>query len=377
MARNRIFVTLLIFLAGARYANTQVGNLCAIVGTVRDASGALVAGATVRITDEATNISREQTSSNEGFFAIEALPSGDYTAKILKDGFTWTLIRNIHLDPGERRTVDVKLQVGKANFEVTVEADTVTVQTESSESSGTISAKEVSNLMLNGRNFQSLTQIVPGVSNILGASQLSGNGETVLNTVIVNGASVENTAFSLDGIYDTVPQRSSRLMSCRSSIPFQKFAFSRLTTVRNTGWPVLGRFWSKPSPGVMSSTVRLTTIFAMTALQRGTISKSGLRPYTRIFLGTRSVVRFKFRTSTIRREVKRPIFLPPANGESAILRQLYPAGKCLHNPCGAVISVGTLSCRRAGLRSMPAAKPRWRRGGSIHPLVCYQGRMEW
>jgi len=202
---SRIFVALLIFLAGARYANTQVGNLCAIVGTVRDASGALVTGATVRISDEATNISREQTSSNEGFFAIEALPSGDYTAKILKDGFTQTLIRNIHLDPGERRTVDVKLRVGKANFEVTVDADTVTVQTESSESSGTISAKEVSNLMLNGRNFQSLTQIVPGVSNILGASQLSGNGETVLNTVIVNGSSVENTAFSLDGIYDTVP----------------------------------------------------------------------------------------------------------------------------------------------------------------------------
>jgi len=205
MARIRMFLTLLVFFGLLSRACAQVGNLCAILGTVRDASGALVPGATISITDNATNVSRAARSSDEGIFAVEALPAGDYTAIISKNGFAQTLIKDIHLDPGQRRTVDVKLVVGKEELTITVQADAVTVQTESSESSGTVSAQEVSQLMLNGRNFQSLTQIIPGVSNINGASQLAGNGNTVLNTVIVNGTSVEKTAYYIDGVYDTVP----------------------------------------------------------------------------------------------------------------------------------------------------------------------------
>jgi hypothetical protein len=194
-----------MFFGGLVSAGAQVGNLCAIAGTVKDASGAVVPEATIRITNQATYVSQSVRSSEEGFFAVEALPAGDYSATISKDGFRQHLTRNIHLDPGQRRNLDVDLIVGRVEVTVNENAETIAVQRESSETGGTISAQEVSNLMLNGRNFQSLTQIVPGVSNILGASQLTGNGNAVLNTVIVNGSSVENTAFSLDGIYNTVP----------------------------------------------------------------------------------------------------------------------------------------------------------------------------
>lgn len=205
MARLRIFLPLLIFFGAVSLASAQVGNLCAIVGTVKDSSGAVVRGATIRVTNQATDVTRIDTTSDEGFFAVETLPSGYYSATISKDGFGQHLTRNIHLDPGQRRSLDVNLAVGSVQVAVDVDAETVAVQRESSETGGTISAKEVSELMLNGRNFQSLTQIVPGVSNIMGASALTGNGNTVLNTVIINGSAVENTAFSLDGIYDTVP----------------------------------------------------------------------------------------------------------------------------------------------------------------------------
>ena len=72
----------------------------------------------------------------------------------------------MHLDPGQRRGQDIRLTVGSATAIVTVQADTLAVQTESAESGGTISAKEVSNLMLNGRNFQQLATLVPGVSSV-------------------------------------------------------------------------------------------------------------------------------------------------------------------------------------------------------------------
>jgi len=205
MARLRIFLPLLIFFGAVSLASAQVGNLCAIVGTVKDSSGAVVRGATIRVTNQATDVTRIDTTSDEGFFAVETLPAGYYSATISKDGFGQHLTRNIHLDPGQRRSLDVNLAVGSVQVAVDVDAETVAVQRESSETGGTISAEEVSELMLNGRNFQSLTQIVPGVSNIMGASALTGNGNTVLNTVIINGSAVENTAFSLDGIYDTVP----------------------------------------------------------------------------------------------------------------------------------------------------------------------------
>ena len=205
MPRIRTFLRLFILVAVSSWVSAQVGNLGSIVGTARDSSGAVISGATITITDEGASVSRTGATSDEGFFAVDALHAGDYTAMISKQGFRQTLIKNIHLVPGQRRTVDVKLLVGTPDVTITVEAETVTVQTESSESSGTVTAKEISNLMLNGRNFQTLTQIIPGVSNIMGASQLTGNGSTVLNTVIVNGSSVENTAFSLDGMYNTVP----------------------------------------------------------------------------------------------------------------------------------------------------------------------------
>ena len=183
----------------------QTGNLGAIVGTVRDSSGALIPKATVRIANENRKLTKAISTSDEGFFAIEALPAGDYAATVSKEHFQPNVVTNIHLDPGERRKLEVELSVGRIQVPVSVQAQGIVVQQESSETSGTISSKEVSSLLLNGRNFQSLAQIVPGVSEIAGASQLGGNGNTVLNTVIVNGMSVEKTAFSLDGVYNTVP----------------------------------------------------------------------------------------------------------------------------------------------------------------------------
>ena len=88
---------------------------------------------------------------------------------------------------------------------MTVQADTLAVQTESAESGGTISAKEVSNLMLNGRNFQQLATLVPGVSSVNGTNQQVNAGYLGQTDLIIGGASSEETTYTIDGVYNMTP----------------------------------------------------------------------------------------------------------------------------------------------------------------------------
>lgn len=177
----------------------------AISGTVTDPNGAAVAGATVTVIDQNKGFQHTATTDTSGFYSVESLVDGTYTVTSSRDGFKQSVTTDVHLDPGQRRGLNLSLALGNTTQQVTVTADAVSVQTESSDNRGTISAAEVQNLPLNGRNFQSMAQVVSGVSSVDGGSSYTGNGNTIINVVIVNGTSVEKTAYSLDGVYDTVP----------------------------------------------------------------------------------------------------------------------------------------------------------------------------
>ena len=194
-------------------------------GTVTDVSGAVVPAAQVVVTNQANGVTQSVSTSGNGFYSASNLQGGDYQLVVTKDGFRTNTIRNIHLDPGARRGIDVKLLVGATTAQVTVEADTVAVQTESGENGGTISAKQVSQLMLDGRNFQTLATIVPGVTAVTGANQLgpggaSNGGQTQLS---VGGTSVEQTAYIVDGIYDSVPSGNLTLSVLPAIDSIQEF----------------------------------------------------------------------------------------------------------------------------------------------------------
>jgi hypothetical protein len=194
---------LILCCVGAAHAqNVATG---AISGTVTDPNGAAVAGAAVTVTDQNKGFSHPGTTDTSGFYTVESLVDGTYTVTISKDGFKQSVTTDVHLDPGQRRGLNLSLALGNTTQQVTVMADAVAVQTESSDNRGTISNAEVQNLPLNGRNFQSMAQVISGVSSVNGGSSYTGNGNSVINVVIVNGTSVEKTAYSLDGVYDTVP----------------------------------------------------------------------------------------------------------------------------------------------------------------------------
>jgi hypothetical protein len=189
----------LLFLGPSLHGQTSTG---AISGTVSDSAGAAIPGAKVTITNEGTGATSTFTTDSSGFYSAEGLSVGRYSIHVTSSGFQESVTTGIQLDPGQRRGNNVKLSVGSATSQITVEANEQQVETESSESSGTITSEQVSNLMLNGRNFQTLAIAIPGVSSTSGADALNGGGLEGGTTLIVNGTSVEYTTYTLDGVYN-------------------------------------------------------------------------------------------------------------------------------------------------------------------------------
>ena len=195
-------------LSVATWVHAQNTTSCAIAGTITDSTKAVIPGVKVTVTNQATGLTHTATTNGDGYYTEESLAAGDYSLSTKKDGFTSQVIKGIHLDPGQRRGVDMRLAVGEVATTVTVEADAVGVQTESAELGGTVSSKEVANLMLNGRNFQTLALIVPGVSAASGANALPNYGEGGYlgqTEIIVGGTSIEKTSYSIDGLFDMDP----------------------------------------------------------------------------------------------------------------------------------------------------------------------------
>ena len=177
-------------------------NAGAISGTVTDSTGAAIVGAKVTITNQSTAVPYEKTTDSSGFYSVEGLTNGLYTVDVAKSGFQESVTSGIQLDPGQRRASNVVLAVGSATAQVTVEANALEVNTESSESAGTVSSSQIENLMLNGRNFETLALSIPGVSDVHGADSLGGGGLEGGTSLIVNGNFVEYSTYTIDGVYN-------------------------------------------------------------------------------------------------------------------------------------------------------------------------------
>ena len=175
------------------------GQTGSITGTVKDPSGAAIAGATVVVTSPERGITREMQTNSTGDYNQSGLSEGNYDVIVTATGFKKFQAKAVKLDVSEKARVDVTLQVGAATTEVVVEGTNVAqVETQSSELAGTVSGKEISQLQLNGRNFTTLVALVPGVSNQTGMDepQVGINGSVAFS---MNGGRTEYNAWELDG----------------------------------------------------------------------------------------------------------------------------------------------------------------------------------
>ena len=170
------------------------GSFGTITGTVTDPTGAVIVGAKVTITDTQTGISRTQISSEAGKYNAPNLVAGTYTVKVQANGFKLYLRRGISLDVGHTVQANCAMQPGAAAETVTVSAGTPLVDTVSPTLGGTISTHQITDLPLNGRNYQYLVTLRPGVEIQPGGGPW---------TTDANNTRPDDTEFLVDGVNNT------------------------------------------------------------------------------------------------------------------------------------------------------------------------------
>jgi Carboxypeptidase regulatory-like domain/TonB-dependent Receptor Plug Domain len=184
----------LLLLAISSPAQTFRGT---ILGTVTDASGAAIAGAGVTIKNTGTGLTRTVTTSDDGSYAVPELPIGAYSITVEKSGFKSSTITGIQVEVGTERRADVSLQAGDVTQTVEVNGD-VLPQVESTENTlgGIVDSKVVTSLPVNGRDYQKLIFLVPGVT---GSPDQITDSPGSFGIFSVNGARGRSNNFLLDG----------------------------------------------------------------------------------------------------------------------------------------------------------------------------------
>lgn len=180
------------------YAQTS----SSLSGAVTDPSGAGVAQANVVVRNVDTGMERAATTDASGRFQVLALPVGNYRVTAAKSGFSVEIRAGIHLVVGQDATADLRLSVGQVQQQVTVNADAQAVSLTTADISGLVGEREVKDLPLNGRSFDELLTLNPGIVNFT-AEKTGGVGvsnSTVGNNFAVSGNRPQQNLFLLNGI---------------------------------------------------------------------------------------------------------------------------------------------------------------------------------
>ena len=192
-------VACLCFTASNALAQAVTGT---IVGTVTDATGAVVANATVSIVLTGQSLTQTATTNESGNYTAPDLPSGTYTVSVVAQGFKKAVMENISLLTNTTSRVDVTLATGSASETVTVTTAPPELQTDRADISTTIEQRQISNLPLSsGNNFQSLLSTVPGMAPVVFNNSQFFNANNDLS-VNANGQSSYVNLYQIEGIDD-------------------------------------------------------------------------------------------------------------------------------------------------------------------------------
>lgn len=144
-----------------------------IQGVVTDPTGAVVPGATLTLTDPATNQTEVRTSNNDGVFNFNALANTNFKLEVEKTGFTKKVLDNVELIRDQANALNIQLEVGSASQTVNVNAsEAPAIDTETASVNGTVTGNEIQHLPSLGRDVLKLTQLAPGM--FADGSQVAG-----------------------------------------------------------------------------------------------------------------------------------------------------------------------------------------------------------
>jgi len=178
-------------ICGVTRARAQ-STVATLSGTVEDPSGASIRGATVTIVNPSTGFSREATTNDSGVYTFPSLAPGSYTLTVRSTGFASVEIKDVVLNVNDRRSFEIHLKVGQIGELVQVTAEPSLVD-ESPAVANTIDRTFVENLPLNGRSFQSLISLSPGI--VVAAASITDQGQ-----FNVNGQRSSSNGFYVDGV---------------------------------------------------------------------------------------------------------------------------------------------------------------------------------
>jgi outer membrane receptor protein involved in Fe transport len=189
------FVALvLVVMAGSLMAQVGTGR---IMGTVTDSTGAVLVGASVTITDAQTGVARQMVSNGAGLYVAPDLNVGVYNIEVKAKGFTGQRRVGVELQVGRQMEVDFSLAPGAQNETVTVQGIASQVETSTSEVSAQVGQSQMRELPLNGRDFEQLILLAPGVEQITSGEQDSFYGRAQAYSIA--GSRPEGQELLLDG----------------------------------------------------------------------------------------------------------------------------------------------------------------------------------
>lgn len=171
-------------------------------GTVSDPSGAVVISAGVTVKNIDTGMARNTTTDDAGRFQVPSLPVGDYEIVVNKSGFAPATRTGVHLVVGQDAAVSIGLKLSGEQQQVVVDADTSAVNLTTADISGLVGEQQVKDLPLNGRSFDELLTLNPGVVNFT-AEKTGGVGvsnSTVGNNFSTSGNRPQQNLFLLNGV---------------------------------------------------------------------------------------------------------------------------------------------------------------------------------
>jgi len=200
MRANKFCTLLLLLLTGVPNLQAQVS--ASLTGVITDASGARVPSATVTVRNVETSAIRNTVSDDSGRYQVLALPVGEYEIRVSKTGFQEQIRSGIHLAVGQEAGVNLTLSVGEVKQQVSVEGEAPIVNTTTRDVSGVVGERQVKELPLNGRSYDLLLQLNPGIVDF--TSQKTGgtgiSNSTTANNFAVSGNRPQQNIFLLNGV---------------------------------------------------------------------------------------------------------------------------------------------------------------------------------
>lgn len=195
MFLGALFIALAVLLSATNSrAQSTSGR---VRGTVTDASGGAVTGATLRLQNTATNVTREAVTGTNGEYNFLEVPVGPYEINLDQQGFKKYVHRDITVDLNSVVTVDVVLQVGGSSETVEVTGEPPVIDTTTTQLGAVVNSRDVTELPLNARDTYQLLQLQPGVQSQLGNDLFYGSDKP--GVVTVNGGRGRSNNYSVNG----------------------------------------------------------------------------------------------------------------------------------------------------------------------------------